>query len=274
MKLVEKKCPGCGAGLKFNENDTSVTCEYCNKTLHIQRDEKKMSTLDEAHIDEAFKFVNEVGIPLFKSVAKINMVVFIVPIIFFVIIAIAIFSTFSSFEKDNSFSGSSSIFEGFDKDEDKDDTKYLSKISEIDGVSMSTFHDNSISVLNRGIEHLKTYEKVTDWESCGVYLLISKEDKSENLLYDIFKKSYKNSKTGETLEMYAAVKYDGLELTEENIIATDYYGVAADPMYYIDKDNNEFVRGYVGNDKIYNQLIRSQSSKYTIEASEGLYVED
>ena len=43
MKLVEKKCPNCGAGLKFDENDTNVTCEYCNKMYYLQKDEKKIA---------------------------------------------------------------------------------------------------------------------------------------------------------------------------------------------------------------------------------------
>jgi hypothetical protein len=74
--------------------------------------------------------------------------------------------------------------------------------------------------------------------------------------------------------MYAAVKYTNLELSDDNIIVGDYYGIAADPIYYIDRDNLEYVHGYVGNQQIYNLLVRSQSSKYTIQASDGLYVED
>jgi hypothetical protein len=271
MKLVEKKCPGCGAGLKFNEDDTSVTCEYCNKTCYIQRDEAKISKVDEAHYADAFKFVNELAKPLVKTFATAQILFAVVPFVVFIIIAFITFSTFSSFKDDNSFDGFSNELRGENK---KEDVKSLSKISEIDEVSMNTLHENSKSKLNGNGDNLKTYEKISEWESCGVYLLISKEDKTNNVLYDIFKKSYKNSSTGQVLEMYAAVKYTNLELSDDNIIVGDYYGIAADPIYYIDRDNLEYVHGYVGNQQIYNLLVRSQSSKYTIQASDGLYVED
>ena len=29
MKLVEKKCPSCGAQLEFEPEDVKVKCEYC-----------------------------------------------------------------------------------------------------------------------------------------------------------------------------------------------------------------------------------------------------
>jgi uncharacterized membrane protein YvbJ len=38
MKLVEKKCPNCGADLKFDKDDTEVTCKYCETSYEIQRD--------------------------------------------------------------------------------------------------------------------------------------------------------------------------------------------------------------------------------------------
>ncbi len=29
IRLIQKSCPNCGANLKFNVNDESVTCDYC-----------------------------------------------------------------------------------------------------------------------------------------------------------------------------------------------------------------------------------------------------
>ena len=38
MKIIEKKCPGCGADVKFDENATKGVCEYCKKEFLIQKD--------------------------------------------------------------------------------------------------------------------------------------------------------------------------------------------------------------------------------------------
>ena len=38
MKLIEKKCPNCGAELKFDKDDTEVKCNYCETNYEIQRD--------------------------------------------------------------------------------------------------------------------------------------------------------------------------------------------------------------------------------------------
>lgn len=38
MKLVEKKCPNCGASLSFNSTDKEVTCNYCKVSFEIERD--------------------------------------------------------------------------------------------------------------------------------------------------------------------------------------------------------------------------------------------
>lgn len=38
MKLIEKKCPNCGAELKFDKDSTEVKCNYCDTSYIIQKD--------------------------------------------------------------------------------------------------------------------------------------------------------------------------------------------------------------------------------------------
>ena len=42
MKLINKKCPNCGANLKFSLSDTSVTCEYCSTQVLIEHERANM----------------------------------------------------------------------------------------------------------------------------------------------------------------------------------------------------------------------------------------
>ncbi len=38
MKLVEKKCPNCGASIKFKKEDSEVECKYCHTTFTVERE--------------------------------------------------------------------------------------------------------------------------------------------------------------------------------------------------------------------------------------------
>ena len=38
MRLVEKKCPNCGASIKFNNEDKEVECTYCHAHFDIEKD--------------------------------------------------------------------------------------------------------------------------------------------------------------------------------------------------------------------------------------------
>ncbi len=42
MKIIEKKCPNCGANLKFNAGDHDVHCEKCRRDFAIEYDDKML----------------------------------------------------------------------------------------------------------------------------------------------------------------------------------------------------------------------------------------
>lgn len=50
MRLIEKKCPNCGAGLEFKEEDKSCKCSYCHRSFEIERD----NNLNVSDISEQF----------------------------------------------------------------------------------------------------------------------------------------------------------------------------------------------------------------------------
>ncbi|MBP3707922.1 MAG: hypothetical protein J6J36_04875 [Clostridia bacterium] len=67
IKLITKKCPNCGANLKFNMSDTSVTCEYCGTYALIEHDRKNMYTTTEPGVNRIY--VNKAG-EVFKWVSR------------------------------------------------------------------------------------------------------------------------------------------------------------------------------------------------------------
>lgn len=279
MKFVEKKCPNCGAGLKFDDGDSNVVCEYCNKTYYIQRDEKKFAKVDSAHLGDAYKFVDEYGKPIVKAVAIAQIVMMVVPIVFFVIIAIFIGSVaFKAFDHDEvnvDFNGSS-ISQEKEKEFQEQRKKIVTKLSQIDKVSLQTFHDTSKTDLRNYVgscvHEPGDYKISTGWQSIGVYLLVGKET-NKNILYDVMSHTYKHKKTGKTITLYAAVKFDNLKLTENGIVNNDYMGWPEVPSYEMPSDSFNGAYGYESVEQLYNQLIRSQSGDYIISATKDLYME-
>ncbi|MBR1385657.1 MAG: hypothetical protein IJ568_02380 [Bacilli bacterium] len=89
MRLVEKKCPNCGAGISFDANATEVTCKYCNTCFEIERDN------DINDLSDNLKNIDFDSFSLHaKVVKKISTVIFIVWAIVFVSIFILFFIMF------------------------------------------------------------------------------------------------------------------------------------------------------------------------------------
>ncbi len=289
MKIIEKKCPGCGAALKFGQNDTSVTCEYCGKSLHIQRDENKFAKLAEQNWDRAYQFVDDYGKPIAKGFAAVSIGMMIIPFfIFFAIVGIFGFAIFS-------FSGAGDIdfdenpivneWEQEQLDRYNEERKTLvKKLEQIDSVSLQTFRDASVTKLkNRDVGsghgwagHTSTKDKFTlvkDWTLVGSYLLVGKE-KNENTLYDVYEHSFKVKSTKKTVTLYVAVSYSNIKLTDEGIVNHNYMGTFHGPdVDLITGDAFSSTNGYESVEKLYNTLLRSQSGEFTIEGTEGIYVE-
>jgi hypothetical protein len=271
MKFVEKKCPNCGAGLKFDDNATSVVCEYCNQTFYIQRDEKKYARVDEAHMADAFKFVDEFGKPIFNAVLKTHAVMSIVPIImFFVVFAgigITIFSLSSKQMSDMDDLLYEEIFENVDREEDT--TKYVTKLSEIDSVTLETFYDTAKSKLH----HMNNLDyTVGEWSPVGSYLLVSKDGK-DNKLYTVMKHTYTADKGKKKVTLYAAYLYTELKFNDANVIDHKFDGTSITQDIDLDGKTHNFATGYETVEKLYNRVLRPQIGQYSIEATEGLYLE-
>lgn len=274
MKLIEKKCPNCGAGLKFDDGATSVVCEYCNQTFYIQKDEKKFAKVDDAHLADAYKFVDEVGKPIVKVFAAAQIGMMIVPVIIFVIAFVGILFTIFSFTKHQTNNNgddipSSSIFDKVYKEEQEDTIKYVTKLSDIDSVTLETFYDAAKSKLN----HMDNLDyEVGEWSPVGSYLLVSKDGK-ENKLYAVMKHTYTARKSSKKVTLYAAYLYTNLKFNDNNIIDHTFSGSEVSQDIDLDGKTHNFAEGYESVEKLYNRVLRTQVGEYSIEATEGIYVE-
>lgn len=275
MKLVEKKCPNCGAGLSFTENDSSVKCEYCNKTYYIEKDEKKSARLDDSHLGDAYKFLNEVGKPIATGFAFTQIMAVLVFCVFLLIIGVIIFSIvrFNVQSDDVIDSSTTSTNEPvIELPENDSSVRYVTSLEQVDAISLEVFHDKSVSMLSGYHMNNKSYTIVGNWEYCGNYLLVSKNN-TGNSFYDIYKHTYKNNKTGNKTILYAAVLYSNLTLLEDDTVTSSKNTEVYAPSISLDGDSLNFAWGYESIEKLYNTLLRDKKSQYSIEASHDLYVE-
>lgn len=82
MRIVEKKCPKCGATLDFNVGERDVKCKSCRHKFAVEYDGiPDVSKLAE----EALDAINDVSIDLFP-IRKIAIVIFIIAFVFIGII--------------------------------------------------------------------------------------------------------------------------------------------------------------------------------------------
>lgn len=265
MKLVQKKCPNCGAGLSFNDNDTNVKCEYCKQTYFIEKDEKKAKEVDDQHFDDYFNLVSDVAKPVVKTFAFMH----IFGVVVFIVIAFVIFMiTFGMFRSFNVDFDHDSFFDVEEVAEERE----LTELSDIDDETLKMYHKETLKELNSLRTMPGAYEKVGDWKQVGMYLLVPK-DVGFNQLHDVYKVTYKNKKNNKTIEIYAGVSYSDIKISEDEVIIDNFNGFRMAPIYFLDGGSSYYVLGYEDLEEYYNKVIRSKTGDYVVKATEGMYVQ-
>ena len=84
MKLIEKKCPNCGASLEFKDSDKNCKCSHCGSSFEIERDKSVEDLVDQFDLkplDRSFSILAFV-IYLFIFVVVICLIAAILHIVF------------------------------------------------------------------------------------------------------------------------------------------------------------------------------------------------
>ena len=78
MKIIEKKCPNCGADLKFNIGDRETKCNYCKTEFIIEDNntDNKNFNLDNINLNQ--KFVRVFGITHIIATSMIILITFFI----------------------------------------------------------------------------------------------------------------------------------------------------------------------------------------------------
>ena len=242
MKLVQKKCPSCGASLSIDSQATEVTCEYCKQKLLIEREENNKDFDSTDFCLHVSKYYDNKSKMSSKNIAIIVSVLIAVLFIGGLIISVS-GDIVKKIEKSNSNS-TSNIPE----------KTYVTDISQIDDKSLELFHKETEKKLNSEKTYLPQGSTETEWEYVGMYLLSSKDSNRK-------------------IEGYAFLEYMNLELSSDNIVLNSFSGKVNAPFTYIDNKPGYYLKGYESDEEIYNKVLRKQQDKYIISGTAGLYLE-
>ena len=234
MRIIEKKCPNCGASLSFDENDKSCKCDYCKRAFEIERD-----------LDDVEKFNL-----IYNTVAKPFKFFSIIPFGFasIFIIAIALIIFFNVFNNESSGSSNKSVFE-------KD--TLLKSIDDIENFDYSFIDTTSTIGISREDKTLFDYHMKGTAKRETIYLLFN--DKA-NKLIPVYKTIYTNGEN--TYTLYVPVIYNNIhkgnvphDIGNPNISA---------PIYYFNMDHSEYAVGYDNLDKLYEEVVKPLENEFTL----------
>ncbi len=250
MKIIEKKCPNCGAGLSFGENDKSCKCEYCHREFEIERDEKKESIDAYNLIDpETAKTVAKTGIAVFAISSIIPIIVFIIVLIGFIFIGVNIAKDINKdpFKDDDS------------KVVETEKAKVISNINELNNTQLKLLDTNCYSVTNTKGESSTKYSYDDEDDEVIKHILAYKDNSNylfvvrKTLFINFFNKSDKKT-------VIIPVKYENVvntldRLSDESENILDGYKVDA-PKYYLNGSKTSYLRGgYSDYNKFYAEKI-------------------
>ncbi len=254
MKLIEKKCPNCGASLEFNEKDKSCTCTYCHRAFEIEREGEKEDYI-----------LNEIAVT--KAVSPIF---FIVPFIIVIGFAFLMYNIFSynvksshdEFEKrvQEQKEGIEKYNQEMEKEtDDKKEEKLITNIDELSNRNYETINtEAAFNIKNAKGETTKSSFQVEERKREKV--IIAYKEKS-NYLIAIFKVLYKdffNQKDMQTI--YVPLVYENIE---RNFYSLNNVKVDA-PEYYFNKSKTTYAYGYSTYEEAYNNVVKPLESEYTI----------
>lgn len=251
MRLIEKKCPNCGGGLKFTFEDKETKCEYCGRCFEIERDEKIADNEDEMFNSENYALTEEQ-----KKAAKTILGAFaafqfasIIPVIIFAaaIIGIVGFGVYKSGVAGNPCSDCIVEFKEIDKDFIED------------------IHENTVKELKEEASYASFQNPVKDMKNIGMYLEISKKTINtfyDNAIIDVYKVVYNDGK-----ELYGAVRYKDLKKVDGKI-SLNFKGTVLFPSK---ASGMNIYFGYDSLKDLYNNEIRSNLGKYKVISTGDVY---
>lgn len=244
MRLVEKKCPNCGAELEFGDSDKSCKCNYCHRSFEIERDQEHSNevswenqfTLNE--ISKGFQIIPIVFIFIFIAATSI--------------IGFAIYNLYNSSVHDNF---DNNFFENETVEKDEKDELY-SDASQLTNSDFESIDNDARVVIKSTAEGVNnayhSYSKDGDAKRQKVY--IAYKDGS-NYIFSVYQVTFKDFFHQENrYTFYVPIVYENIP--KEKFGDKFENPQVKAPEYYFNDDQSSFSYGYGSIDDAYNNVIQ------------------
>ncbi len=243
MKLIEKECPNCGAGLSFTKEDTTCKCEYCKREFEIQRDPEKKKLIDQFSLSELktpFKIFSYITFGSFISQGILFFVTFLVIIIV-------------AFNLVRVLNDSNSIFNR--------NAHYVTSASDLSNSDYNTLDLNSrIAIAKETVGNTSGFVNKNNYERVKLYI-IYKEKRS--ILIPVYKVTYEYfSNRDIKYDVYTPVIYKNVRSKNNSIAFTLDDPEVVDTKYRFNEGG--YTYGYGDLDSLYNDVVKYYERRYTI----------
>ena len=243
MRLIEKKCPNCGADLEFDENAKSCKCNYCKRSFEIERD---VNDLEKINL-------------VFDKVEKPVKAIFIIPFVFaFAIILLITFSIIFGFvhsTKNTDPIGEPDVMPTEEK-------KIVSDVEELTKSNMDTLEMESHSMLNQSVtgrnDTTYSYQRTGDPRLEKTYVVAKDEHNYIILIYNVKYHNFFNQSDQQTV--YVPVVFEDVYLN--HFVLTNPTNPA--PEYYLNEDHSTYIYAFDSLESAYRGVIEQYEKDYTI----------
>lgn len=257
MKIIEKKCPNCGAGLEFSENDRTCRCEYCKRSFVIEQD-KSIPINNAANRYRLNANRNKV-----LAIALISMFapVFFPIIIFFFIFISIIFASIVAIPNAVHEQVTHSTIEKIEKSYDVEKTKEITSIDDLDDKIIERIKNNSriySKQLAKGKSDLQYSFQNCDSMNLEKIYFAYKE--GTNSVITIYKTKYHNFwNQSDVQTVYIPMIYTNIS-NNSNLL----YGKNTAPEYYFNEEKTTYIYAYSSFEEAYNNVVKPLENEYKI----------
>ena len=255
MKLIEKKCPNCGATLEFNETDKSCKCNYCKRSFEIERDTDNL---------DKFNLIYDKMYGNLETIQKPFKFFFLIPIVFFIIIfLIILFNVFHFQTKTKSTDSGERNSITSNEISAQDSEKLITNVSELSNSDFDSIDNHAKGEINHSGEGINNAN-----HSYSINGKIKREKlyvaykEGSNYIIPVYKATYYDFFHQENqYTVYIPILFENIE---SNVIFSLGNPTLKAPEYYFNSEKTSYTYGYGSMDDVYNEVIVPLKTDYQI----------
>ncbi len=247
MRLIEKKCPNCGANLEFDENAKSCNCTYCKRSFEIERD---LNDVDKFNL-------------IYDKIHKPFQIAFFIPFIvaFVIILAVILTMIFGFRNNTSSFESGNEFIE--DITEEDEGEKLLENASELTNDNLESIGHRCISTLNQSVvgrsDTTYSYQKTGDPRLEKIYVAYKEGSNRVISIYRVIYHNFFNQSDQHTV--YVPVVFEDVEKSVSFSLANPKNPA---PEYYLNSEQSSYIYAYASFEDAYNNVVKPLEGEYTI----------